>query len=190
MDRDTLQALRAREPQAAEAFVEWFCDEFIPFLSSHFDRGHVDDLLQNTLTEVLAKLGTDDMPVEPVAFRKWVYGFAWNKVRAAARDPFRRLARQAKLMNAPLPEHPPGPESSTAEAELVELIRRGIVELPDIYRQAIEHVLDGGDYRSLAENEMLDEGTARRRIWEARKRLRLIVQAMRVTQMAMRSPAH
>jgi RNA polymerase sigma factor (sigma-70 family) len=183
VDRDTLRALREGKREGQDAFANWFCDEFIPFFSSYIDRGQVDELIQNTFRAVLARLAspTSRIPVEPDEFRRWVYGFAWKEIGTAARNPRRALARQRKLMFAPLPEHPPGPETNMAKAELAELIERGIPELPIIYREAIEHVLDGGDYKSLAEFDQITESTARQRIYEAKKRLQMIVRAMRVS---------
>ena len=74
-----------------------------------------------------------------------------------------------------------------ARAQQRELLGTFLDELPEIYRRAALHYLDGGSHQELAAREGIREETARQRLWKARHLLKRLRAERRLTRTPYRS---
>lgn len=183
---EVVQAARQGKRNAEVKLHRWMRALLMPYFQRYFKVWHCHDLLQETEMDVFKKL--DKAPHDPNLFRGWVYGFAWNEVRALLRKT-RREGRWVLLPGSPEPVPPqaPGPETRLRNQEISELVWRCADELTDNHREAISHVLDGGNYRTLAEAAGISQEAARKRIHDARKQLRALVRKQRVSDIERQS---
>jgi RNA polymerase sigma-70 factor (ECF subfamily) len=181
---DVVQAARERDREAQDELGIWLRHLLMPYFKRYFSHWHSEDLLQETSVDVFKKLA-DEAPDDPTEFRDWVYGFAWNEVRDFLRKS-RLRGKQGVLLYGREPEPPkgpePGPETILRNKEINAIAWRCMERLPDIYRDAVLHVVDGGSYRTLAVAAQISEGAARKRIHDARKQLRTLVRKARQTR--------
>jgi DNA-directed RNA polymerase specialized sigma24 family protein len=187
LDPDTLRAARDGDREAYFVLGRWLCRLLLPYFSTYFRNRPAEEMLQNVAVDVFEKLhkASDD----PIVFRDWVYGFAWTEARAAVGNDRREAARLHKLGSPELaPPRPPGPETITRKRESTALAKQCWPHLSEIHREALDHVGQGGSYRSLAASRNIPEGTARRRISDARKQLRVLIEKARRTPPELRTP--
>lgn len=184
---DIVQAAREGDREAEDELAKWMLRLLMPYFKRYFDCMRSEELFQETAADVFKDLRK--APDDPTLFRDWVYGYAWNEVRELRRKAKARRIRVLKG-GCPEPEPPraPGPESTLRDREYNAVAWRCMPQLPDIYRDAILHAVDGGSYRTLAVAAQIAEGAARQRIHEARRRLRELIREARRTHPAMRSP--
>ena len=162
-------------------------DELRGFFEEAFKRpDRVNELIQATAVDIFKKLAM--APDDPELFRGWVHSFAGMKARESTRDRGRERAR-AGLCPGDVPLESP---SSTVLGRLLdEQQRRLVIEhaqlLRPVYCRALLHVLDGGDYKSLAAREGIPEPTAWTRISRAVVKVRRSIQAARRTRPEYRS---
>lgn len=184
MDGATIRHARDGDPRALRALGSWLHLELLAFFTKgkfkHTDR--VNDLIQETVSDVLKKLA-DDAPDDPDKFRGWVHSFGGTEILTIEREREREHAR-ADL--CPRGNTPAISASASVLAPLIDeqqrqLLRQHAQQLPTVYRNAILHVLDGGDYRSLAASEGIPEGTASSRLSYATERVRRSIEAARRT---------
>jgi DNA-directed RNA polymerase specialized sigma24 family protein len=195
MDRRTLLAALDGDPDASHAIARYLKDTLRPFLRRYFHRVEVSELLQSTLREMIEKI--DEAPDDPQLFARWTFGFARTRALQMAGEPLREQARERKLA-----QYGPDPQTSfrsmmdyaLAREKRVWIMRLCMLQLPDIYREAAEHSLDGGDHESLAKAAGISIVGARVRLWKAKRLLAKHVERVRRTRPDMRThppqPAH
>lgn len=178
MDRSLILAARNGDPRARNAVARWLFGQFIAV----HQRRPVDDLhelVQATSAEIFEKF--ERAPDDPEAFRAWALAFAGMRALAIKRD---RIREQA-WVPCRSPSHTPAESASVSvfgplfEIEERQLLINHAQRLRPIYCTAILHVLDGGDYKSLAACEGTTVGTAARRISVAITKVRLSIEAAR-----------
>jgi DNA-directed RNA polymerase specialized sigma24 family protein len=182
MDRYIVQAAREGDPHAKDALGSWLDAELRAFFADSKGRERVDDLIQDALVDIVDKLAL--APDDPELFRSFVHSFAGMEVRESSRKRGRELARAAALRQEP---HTPAesPSASVLGPILNEQQRQLVIEyaqrLRPKYCRALLHVLDGGDYKSLAASEGINESTAASRISYATAGLSRSIEADRRT---------
>jgi DNA-directed RNA polymerase specialized sigma24 family protein len=188
MDRSLLRAAREGEPRALDAVGRWWYSELRTFFSERFPPNEARELIQEASKDIMAKFATHASD-DPDAFRAMVLSFAGMLAHAARGERQRVYARQAKLRDNP-PSMNADPslsrqlDAAQQRQKLIEHARR----LRTIYRDALMHALDGGDYRSLAASKGIPEGTASRRLTHAKKLVARSIEGARRTDPAYRSP--
>lgn len=182
MDRDIVQAARQGDPRAWNALGLWLDAELRAYFAATHRRERVGDLVQAALVDVLGKLAL--APDDPELLRNFVHSFAGTEIKELARDQGRELERAAALRQEP---HTPAESPSvTVFGPLLDEQRRQLMIehaqcLGPILRDAILHVLDGGDYKSLAVRCGITENAAATRISRAIARASCSVEAARRT---------
>jgi DNA-directed RNA polymerase specialized sigma24 family protein len=179
MDRSLIHAARNGDSRARDAVARWLYAE-LSAVHRHRPHEQFDELMQEAVTEIFEKLAKapDD---DPVAFRAWALRFAGMRARALKRD----RDREHDRVPCRSPSHSPAESASVSVlGPLLDIEERQLVidhaqQLQPIYRNAILHVLDGGNYKSLAATERVPEGTAARRITIATTQVRLSIEAAR-----------
>jgi hypothetical protein len=189
MERSRLKVALAGDVDARVELAYWMTYELLAFFRARkFPSGEIDDLVQNTIAELLEK--ETDAPDDPVRFRRWMLGFAKMQARRFVPREQRQRERAARLR-----DHV-SPRTSTATLMFRERLRSkqrkllawAIERLPDNLRDALEDHLAGRDRSSFARARGITMGTARWMIWSATKALRELVQSVRWTRPSARSP--
>lgn len=161
VNSDVIRSARAGDSYARDELAVWVVDELTERFAAQADRYRIDDLIQETALDVFKKL--ELAPDEPVAFRGFVHSFAGTEVVTATR---KRMRERRRVVEPPMP-----PAESPSAVALVGQQRQLIIEhaqrLQPIFCRALMHVLDGGNYKSLAASEGIPEGTASGRITQA-----------------------
>jgi len=182
VQREQLQAFRDGDPQARKVVGEWLVDQLILFFDSRFGVESLGDLVQETMMDILGKL--EQSPEEPEAFYRWAMSFAGMEARTVRRDVQRSDVRAIKLrehLAAAERRHSPL-SAQLLRAEQWDLIVECLSQLPPRYREAIEHNLDGGSHRELAERAGIAEASARHRFYVALRLIRERIRKVRVTR--------
>lgn len=181
MNRDLVQAAREGDPHAKDALGSWLYAELRSFFADR-NPERVGDLIQEALVDLLDKFAL--APDDPELLRNFVHSFGGMEVRESTRDQGRELGRAAALRQEP---HTPAesPSASVFGPLLNEQQRQLVIEhaqcLRPIFRDAILHVLDGGDYKSLAIRCGITKQTAATRISRAIAKVSCSIEADRRT---------
>jgi DNA-directed RNA polymerase specialized sigma24 family protein len=191
MDSRMVRRARDGDPRARKALGSWLHHELIAFFGKgkFKESDRVSDLIQETVVDVLAKLA--EAPDDPDAFRRWVHSFAGTEVRTVDRDRDREHGRANLRARGPTP--PPLSASASVLGPLIDEQQRAMLieharQLRPVYRNALLHVLDGGDYKSLAASEGIPVGTASSRLDYATKMVGRSIEAARTTRPSCRTP--
>ena len=141
------------------------------------DRDTVDDLVQNTFMRAFRSLHTFK---GNAAFSTWLTQIALNVYRSHLRS---KQARQNWIYETEDPEQVTGvvreairhenPEKTVQEKERAELIRRGIMNLPERYRKAmwLRYVMDWS-YEEITQALQVPIGTVKTWLCRARRQLK------------------
>lgn len=138
------------------------------FRASGFSTPEAEDLSQNALWNVY-RAGSS-LRAEG-SLEAWVYSIARNQ----ARDEWRRRGRKGE--SDPLPEtledDKPSAEDQAGQRELLDLTLEALAKLPTGMRTCLLlHVQQGLSYQEIAERLGLALPTVKVQIWNARRRLR------------------
>lgn len=187
MDRSLLDAARNGDPRARDALGRWLFRELVIFFKRQQHPVSIEELVQASATEIFATLST--APDDPQLFRGWVLERAGMRARAIRRDTHREHAR----IGGP-PHTPAESPSVSVMGPLFRLEKRELVldhaqRLQPMYRTAVMHVLDGGDYKSLAVSEGIPEITAWARLRKATELVRRSITEQRRTRPSCQTPA-
>jgi RNA polymerase sigma-70 factor (ECF subfamily) len=166
-----LEALRERQPEACEAFVEThYRGVFDFFLWLTRNAETAADLTQESFAAFWAS--TDRLAPEAVPdLKAWLYGIARNRWRKRCRDDRPACASLDEALERP--DAAPGPEALAIRAFEAEAVVRAVGELPADYREALVlRVFRELSYRQVAEALGISEGLARWRVHRARLWLR------------------
>jgi DNA-directed RNA polymerase specialized sigma24 family protein len=179
VDGDIIRAARAGDSDARDELADWLLEELSMYFVS--ERGELDELIQETVLDIFRKLAR--APDDPDAFRRFVHSFAGIEALTSTRERMREHPRVVE---------PRTPAESPSAIVLTEQQRQLVIEhaqrLPPVYCRAVLHVLDGGDYKSLAASEGIFPGTAANRISHGIAKLRRAVAAARRTRQSFQSP--
>ena len=163
-------------PEDREEFRSLFL-EFFPrlrsyFRSAGFETADAEDLSQSTLWIVYKSRG---QLREGGSFDAWVYSIARN----AARDEWRRRGRrgEAEPVEETLPDDSPSAESVAAEKEDLSRVVQALGKLPARMRACLLlHVQQDLSYGEIARRLSLSLPTVKVQIWNARRRLRSLLE--------------
>jgi RNA polymerase sigma-70 factor (ECF subfamily) len=167
-DVELLEAWRAGEQRAGRALFQRYFDPVERFFAVRVS-GDVDDLVQQTFE---ACVGGKDRVRDAGSFRAYVFGVAYNVLRAHF-----RARRRARAQGGPLETLPalrPGPSTWMRMREDEELLREGLSQLPLALRSALElHYYEGLTTAAIARILVVPEGTVRSRLRRGRRLLRI-----------------
>lgn len=190
MDQTLLEAAHRGDKRARDAVLgRWLIGELRALFKD--DRaGQIDDLVQASALEIVKQFAS--APKHPDEFRTWALGRAGTRAWATKRD----IRREQDRVQYRSPPHTPAQmETPTASIlrPLLEMGERQLVidhaqTLEPMYRDAILHVLDGGNAKSLAVSEGVPGRTARYRLRRAAKLVRRSIRVSRRTQPRYRTP--
>lgn len=174
-DRPLLVRLRAREPEACEAFVDAHYRGvygFLVWLTN--DPDAAADLTQETFAGFWVSTARLD-PARAPDLKAWLYGIArnrWRKrLRTLRQDVGRRCADPERLLEDP--DAGPGPEAVLLTAFRSDELARAVSDLPSDYREALVlRAFREMSYAEIAETLGIGQGLARWRVNRARIWLR------------------
>ena len=162
-----LEALRAREREACEAFVEAHYRgvySFFLWLTNNPDAAA--DLTQETFAALWESLGSLDGESVP-DLKAWLYGIARNRWRKRCRDG--RHAAGFLDEAAGVPDDSPGPEALALSGLEAAAVVRAVADLPSGYREALVlRVFQELTYAQIADALGISEGLARWRVHRGR----------------------
>ncbi|HSF44260.1 MAG TPA: RNA polymerase sigma factor [Thermoanaerobaculia bacterium] len=153
-------------------FVELFPRLRSFFRSSGFQISDAEDLSQSTLWIVYKSRG---QLREGDSFDAWVYTIARN----VARDEWRRRGRRAEAepVEETIPDDAPSAEAVAAEKEGLSRTVEALGKLPARMRACLLlHVQQGLSYSEVARRLSLSLPTVKVQIWNARRRLRSLLE--------------
>jgi DNA-directed RNA polymerase specialized sigma24 family protein len=188
MDSSTIRRAREGDPRALKVLGSWAHGELLAFFTTRFkERDLVSEWIQQAVSEILGKLAL--APDDPELFRDFVRGFGGTTALGSTRDRGRELARFTDQDAEHIPAESAsatlfGPLLQEQQRELV-IEHAGL--LRPVHRSALLHVLDGGDYKSLAASEGINQKTAASRISFATMKVRESIQAARRTPASYRT---
>jgi RNA polymerase sigma-70 factor (ECF subfamily) len=174
-DEALLAACALSDTAALGALYDRFHRPVFQFLMRYFGPGHpdIDDLVQSTFLEVQRSAGGFQ---GRSSVRAWILGIAANLARHHVRGESRRKVMLSNVATAP-PRPSRGPDDHTEQRQLLDRLHQAITELPVELRGPLvlcdmEELPGAEAARVLG----LREGTLWRRIHDARKRLREILE--------------
>ncbi len=173
-DEALVAACAVGDPGALGALFDRHHEALCRFLARlSRDPSEIDDLVQQTFVEVWRSAARFRGGAQ---VRTWMFGIAANLVRHRARSEGRRKAALADLAQA-APAATRGPDDAAIRRELVARMRDALASLPDELREVfvmceVEEVPGVEAAKVLG----LREGTVWRRLHDARKRLRAILE--------------
>jgi DNA-directed RNA polymerase specialized sigma24 family protein len=170
--------------------AKWLGDELLAiFANGRWPADRVSELVQDTVADIFHKL--EKSPDDPELFRGWVHSFAGTEILTSKRDRRRQKALLVELRargRTPIVSAGATMVDPLIDEQQRQLAIQHALRLRTRYRNAFLHVLDGGDYKSLAAGEGISEGAAAGRISYAAKLVRRSIQAHRRTRTSCRTP--
>lgn len=171
-----VRGLQARDEAAVETFLERYRPVFQHCIAQfEAEPAARDDLFQEVTLAVLDSLGRDRFDPAKGSFGSWVYRVAWCRCVDLKRKQTARSHVQAGLEDD-LPERvddQADPGRSAGEAEVAELVRGAMRELPDEERRLLElRYLRGRTLVGVARELGLSVETAKYRVKRASASLR------------------
>lgn len=171
-----LRPVETPPPEDREGFRDVFT-EFFPrlrsyFRSSGFQTSDAEDLSQSTLWIVYKSRG---QLREGDSFDAWVYTIARN----VARDEWRRRGRrsEAEPVEETIPDDAPSAEAVAAEKQDLSRTAQALGKLPARMRACLLlHVQQELSYSEVARRLSLSLPTVKVQIWNARRRLRSLLE--------------
>lgn len=153
-------------------FVEFFPRLRSFFKAAGFQTADAEDLSQTTLWIVYKS--RDQFRGEG-SLDAWVYSIARN----AAKDEWRRRGRAAEseAVSEAIPDERPGIEASAGDRQNLSRTVKALDKLPTRMRACLLlHVQQGLSYREIARRLSLSTPTVKVQIWNARRRLRSLLE--------------
>ncbi|HEU4753843.1 MAG TPA: sigma-70 family RNA polymerase sigma factor [Armatimonadota bacterium] len=136
-EKEWLVALQRREPWAWERLQGRCLDRVFAYLLLHSPRREdAEDLTAEVFAAAVASI---DRFRGDARIETWLIGIARRKLVDAARRRLRRPEVLAADLGEP-PEDPPGvaaPDQCLAERERQEAVRRAVLQLPELQREAL-----------------------------------------------------
>jgi RNA polymerase sigma-70 factor, ECF subfamily len=175
-DSRLLDALRARQREACEAFVDaHYRGVFRLFVWLSNDTELAADLTQETFAAFWQSIDPRDRAPIP-DLKAWLYGIARNRWRKWCRDAAPPGAALEEALD--LPDERPGPEALAMAALETDAVARAVAALPSDYQEAfVLRVFQELTYRQIAAALAISEELARWRVHRARLWLRARLQS-------------
>jgi RNA polymerase sigma-70 factor, ECF subfamily len=177
-DRELVIALREeRSVMAFEILMQRYQRPLFGFILRQVgDRGHAEDLFQQTFLRVYDQVGTCS---NPELFKPWAFGIAANLCRNEARRQEVRHGEQPLDDPSRLdghPDHAQGPESLAMASETRERIRQALLSLHPAQREVfILYHFTRLSYEEIAEALAVPVGTVKSRMNGALSQLRSLL---------------
>jgi RNA polymerase sigma-70 factor (ECF subfamily) len=172
-----LDALRARQPQACERFVDAHYRgvyRFFLWLTHH--KEVAEDLTQEAFAAFWHSLDRPDRAGIP-DLKVWLYGIARNRWRKWCRDAPPPLVDLQELLE--LPDAALGPEAQALATLEADAAARAVAGLTADLREALVlRVFEELSYRQIAAALSINEPLARWRVHRARQSLRAALEPM------------
>jgi RNA polymerase sigma factor (sigma-70 family) len=184
---DLIDAARAGDRQALEGLGRWLSRELMSFFTGYFKDDDINDMVQQTIVDVLEKLHKYE-DRGPDSFRRWVRSFAVFEAKTKTREPHRKRAREKKIRELPV-EPVLSPDSLIYGEELEEHVERCLAQLPAHQREALEHQWAGGTDEELAARVRVSVKTISSRRRRAREKLEVLLAAALATPTPRQSPS-
>ncbi len=148
-------------------------------MARHYLRGsaEVEDLVQDSFLKAFSRLETFQ---SQSSFYTWMYRITKNTIldylQRKGRSPVRNVEDPEENLGG-VPEgrsgHIPRPDAQMMKAELIEITRSVLEELPDIFRDVLVlRELEGLSYQEIAETLEISIGTVESRIFRARAKFK------------------
>ena len=164
--------IAGREEDFGRVFEEYYPRLLSFFRASGFQRADAEDLSQTALWNVYRKRG--EYRGEG-SLASWVYSIARN----VARDEWRRRGRAAETepVTEAVEDHHPPVEVEAGDRQDLERTVEALKKLPAGMRTCLLlHVQRGLSYQEIAQRLSLSLPTVKVQIWNARKRLRSLLE--------------
>jgi RNA polymerase sigma factor (sigma-70 family) len=146
-----------------------------PYFRGRFDEQDIEDLTQLTITVIFAELHKFEIR-GPGSFSSWIARIAHNR-----RLQFARLQSRETRAFEPLDDLIPAPEPGPREwlywHTRLEAVRDALTRVEPLFREALEHLLAGGDPAALARKHGVKSHTIQTRASRAVKQLRVEIRA-------------
>ena len=145
------------------------------FLSCGFQTADAEDLSQTSLWTVYKSRGQFR---GDGSFDAWIYSIARN----VARDEWRRQGRgrEEEPLSETLPDEAPSAATQTTDRQDLRRVLDALAKLPAGMRACLLlHVQKGLSYREIGERLSLAVPTVKVQIWNARRRLRSLMEEAR-----------
>jgi RNA polymerase sigma factor (sigma-70 family) len=141
-DLDLVSGLRERREDVLAAFLERYRPLFYHCIA-HFESDHAarEDLYQEVVLYVLERLDKDRFDPAKGSFGTWLYRVAWCRCVDLKRKQGARRNPRLTTLGEKIPEridHSPGPREQAADAEVGDLVRRGMATLEQEERSLLE----------------------------------------------------
>ncbi|PRQ06539.1 RNA polymerase sigma factor [Enhygromyxa salina] len=185
LDRSLDELLRAvmdGEPGAEQILFRQIRVELVRFFSRRAEASDVEDLTQETMTFIVAKLHKQPFDLtRPTSFRSYVFAIAMFKLKGG-----RRAKRRRDREPPPLPagwwDVPESrPDEAAMRLQQTALLRTALTAIKTVYRRALESRLRGEDPQLFADAEGIKIETVRSRVSRAWALIRAEIQARRRT---------
>ncbi len=174
-DGELVRRLREGDAMALELLMKRYGRPIYGFIRRQVgDRGHAEDLYQETFLKVLTKVDTCR---DPEAFKPWAFTIAANLCRnEARREGVRAADRTAEVSGQPAPN----PESAAISSETRQKIERALAELPAAQREVfVLYQYSHLSYDEIAKVLEVPVGTVKSRMNAALTALRGALVALR-----------
>ena len=183
-DEEILERLRSGERELFGALVRKYERELFGYLRRYLgDEDLAADVFQNTFVQVFVKI-SQYQPGRPA--RPWLYAIATNQAIDALRRRNRRVDGKtdpvltgdgssddnARPLFEILHAKDPGPVQQAESAELRQLVRDAVDQLPDLLRQVVVLAyFQGLRYQEIADTLDIPLGTVKSRLHAALAKL-------------------
>jgi len=174
LDSTLVQQTLSGDAAAFEELVERYQGRLFA-LARHYTRNAVDieDMVQDTFLKAYRRLESFD---NRSSFYTWIYRIATNTIldvlKRRGRSPIRAV-EDPEVIGEVAPVDAPTPTAALEAAELSEVTRKVLDELPDIFKAVlVMREFDGLAYQEIADNLGISIGTVESRLFRARARFK------------------
>lgn len=139
-EQELVAGLRRRDGPTVAVFVERYRPLFYHCIG-HFEQSSRDDLYQEVLTYVLERLDKESFDPEKGSFGTWLYRVAWCRCVDLKRKEGARRNPTLLPVGERIPDkvdHGPSPVDEVGDAEIGEMVRRGMASLEPEERALLE----------------------------------------------------
>jgi len=164
--REMVAGVREGEPAAYEALFRTLGPAALRVAGKMvYDRGHAEDIVQETFVTVFQKIGTLE---KDAAFRSWFFSVLVNRCREHLRRGGSGLVLAPGSSRVEVPQAGEG-----GAAEFAKAAEEAAAKLPPLERELYERVIHGhATYDEVARAHGVTSEVIRTRVYRLRKKLR------------------